>query len=293
VLRTTDDPTFRAEQDAMLVTTPEEYRTRSEVALYFDVMLGRTGAGREQGFLVHMPAGDTIGAHFHRIDQYQLFFGNDTGTYQRTPLAAGSAMIHYTDAYTVYGPFSSGSEPLDFFTLRVVGDPVTEYMPEGRAKQIHRGTRHVTGWIQIEGTADLDPGSVVTSEILVGEGEDDFSCMLVRAGAGAHFELPRVGTGPQYACVVSGAGRTDGCTIQPKALGWIPAGAPLPNVEASDESGVELVVMQFAAAPSYPFPEREQSAGTLESESLNEGAHDGRVESEPRPGASRPSGGSR
>ena len=60
----------------------------------------------------------------------------------REPIAPGTVMIHYADAYSTYGPFSSGDGELDYFTLRAVGDPVTAYMPGSRHLRAPSRGRH-------------------------------------------------------------------------------------------------------------------------------------------------------
>src|SRR4051794_15043347 len=84
-----------------------------------------------QAFLVAMPPNNTGRAHFHASDQFQVFFPAEPGSvFQRTPME--KVFVHYADAYTVYGPFSSGQGGLEFFTLRAHGSDVTAYMPESR-----------------------------------------------------------------------------------------------------------------------------------------------------------------
>src|SRR3954452_16122993 len=73
-----------------------------------------------QAFLVAMPPDNTGRAHFHASDQFQIFFPETSGSvFQRTPM--DKVFVHYSDSYTVYGPFSSGPGGLEFFTLRAHG----------------------------------------------------------------------------------------------------------------------------------------------------------------------------
>jgi hypothetical protein len=111
--------------------------------------MGREYFGRSEevragprGFLVERtPTESTVPAHFHSTDQFQVFFPSAGAWYQRQRIE--TPLLHYADAYLVYGPFGSGSEPLCFFTLCPVASTITGYMPGARDKLIRRGRRHV------------------------------------------------------------------------------------------------------------------------------------------------------
>src|SRR5262245_15707940 len=72
-----------------------------------------------QAFLVRFPADSRGGAHFHPVDQFQIFYGSDGSWFKNQEITSGEIMLHYADAYVTYGPFGTkGPEPLEFFTLR-------------------------------------------------------------------------------------------------------------------------------------------------------------------------------
>src|SRR5258706_13440328 len=60
-------------------------------------------------------------AHYHDVDQFQILVHGD-GKVGKHPVEKFS--LHYTDAYTTYGPIYAGEEGIAFFTIRTErGEP--------------------------------------------------------------------------------------------------------------------------------------------------------------------------
>ena len=60
-----------------------------------------------QAFLIETyPPEQQTAAHFHSTDQFQIFFPAEGAYYQRTEIR--SPLLHYSDAYTTYGPLEQG-----------------------------------------------------------------------------------------------------------------------------------------------------------------------------------------
>ena len=112
--------------------------------------------------MVMLPPGYLGRAHFHEVDQFQVFFGGAGATYQRHEVPW--AMLHYADAYTTYGPFQAGGSTLRFFTLRARPTLGTHYMPESRDKLVRRGRR--TLHLALEPEAPPPPGEGVRGPAL-------------------------------------------------------------------------------------------------------------------------------
>ena len=103
-------------------------------------------------FLVEKRPGGVTRPHFHRADQYQVVVGG----YGKLGLHdTGSVAVHYTDAYSAYGPIVAAGEGIAWLTLRPGWDPGAKYMEnlDNRAElRASRGCH--THW---EATTDPQP----------------------------------------------------------------------------------------------------------------------------------------
>jgi hypothetical protein len=82
-------------------------------------------------FLVEKDAAAIVKPHFHAADQYQVIVqgGGRLGTHD-----VGTVSVHYTDAYSAYGPIVAAGEGISWFTLRNAWDAGARYMPAERAQ---------------------------------------------------------------------------------------------------------------------------------------------------------------
>jgi hypothetical protein len=93
-------------------------------------------------FLVEKEAAAVVRPHFHAADQYQVVV---QGSGRLGVHDVASVAVHYTDAYSAYGPIIAADEGVSWFTLRNTWDSGALYMPaerqklrEARAKYQHR-----------------------------------------------------------------------------------------------------------------------------------------------------------
>jgi hypothetical protein len=93
-------------------------------------------------FLVEKEAAALVRPHFHEADQYQVVV---QGSGRLGVHDVASVAVHYTDAYSAYGPIIAADEGVSWFTLRNMWDSGARYMPaerqklrEARAKYQHR-----------------------------------------------------------------------------------------------------------------------------------------------------------
>jgi hypothetical protein len=93
-------------------------------------------------FLVEKEAAAVVRPHFHAADQYQVVV---QGSGRLGVHDIASVAVHYTDAFSAYGPIIAADEGVSWFTLRNAWDPGARYMPaerrqlrEARAKFQHR-----------------------------------------------------------------------------------------------------------------------------------------------------------
>jgi len=80
-------------------------------------------------FLVEKGPGAVTRPHFHQADQFQVVVAG-RGMLGDHELRDGA--VHYTDAYSAYGPIVAGKPGIWWFTLRNRWDPGARYMPAER-----------------------------------------------------------------------------------------------------------------------------------------------------------------
>jgi hypothetical protein len=93
-------------------------------------------------FLVEKDKAAVVKPHFHQADQYQVVV---QGAGRLGIHDVATVAVHYTDAYSAYGPIVAADEGVSWFTLRNAWDPGARYMPqhrqqlrEARARYHHR-----------------------------------------------------------------------------------------------------------------------------------------------------------
>jgi len=83
------------------------------------------------GFLVEGNFERVIRPHYHENDQFQVVVSGG-GNMGKHPLTIHA--VHFSRAYTPYGPITFGNDGLGFLTLRARKDPGAQYLPDARAK---------------------------------------------------------------------------------------------------------------------------------------------------------------
>jgi hypothetical protein len=198
-----------------------------------------------EAFLVDYGPERVTSAHFHSVDQFQIFFGAKGGRYQRHPIPA--VELHYADAFVTYGPFSAGEERIKFFTLRPCQGQFKGNMPEERHKLRYRGRRGVH--VDLEPQLAVEPATdEVIVETIIPRDDDGLSATLIIAGPHTEIEIPTAdGTSGVYLCVLSGEVAQAEPTIGPMSLGWMAPGEG-PTVLRSGSEGSRVLAM------AYPYP---------------------------------------
>lgn len=202
-----------------------------------------------QAYVNDLDPGIELAAHFHKVDQYQVFFGELGATYKRREITP--VMLHYTDAYSTYGPFSSGPNArLSYATLRAMSSNYGGVMPGARDELVRRGgLRNLT--IDVELDELPGAGEVVTRDVIARH-DDGLCAVLVSLGSNASHVVPASEpTSGRYTCVVSGNLVVDGRHFEPHSLGWNDPGSTDLAIGAGPE-GCRLLVMDF---PSPATPE--------------------------------------
>jgi len=200
-----------------------------------------------QGFYVEQAPRSIVPPHFHEVDQYQVVVGG-TALFGGRPI--GPLAVHFTNAYTGYGPIQAGESGVDYFTLRARHDSGARFLPGARPGQ-KRGPRRTLlaeapppfGKDQLLG---LDSIGV---EVLMAPAEDGLGAWRVRMppiAGGSETLSALIGTrhGGCYVVVTGGAlGGPEG-TLPVWGCLFIPHGDKPPAIDAGP-IGLEALVLRF------------------------------------------------
>jgi hypothetical protein len=200
-------------------------------------------------FLVEKRPGGVTRPHFHRADQYQVVVG---GSGKMGLHDTGSIAVHYTDAYSAYGPIVAAGDGIAWFTLRPGWDPGAKYMenPDNRAELRASRGRH-THW---EATTDPVPAldeAALKSLSSVGcqrllEGEDGLATWRHQLPPGAALTGPDpAAAGGQFWLVLAGTLKAaDSALLGVNSTIFVaPDDGPLTAV--AGPGGAEALCLQF------------------------------------------------
>lgn len=187
------------------------------------LLVGRTGkvtfAG-PQGYLARVAPTHSVGSHFHKVDQFQVMFGAPGAFYQRSQIP--QVLLHYADAYSVYGPFGAGpDEEFFFYTLRAAQSTLHGAMPELRDQLLYKGERQFRFDLEPLLLAPAPAAGSAEVNAVIEPHEDGLAAFLMRLAPGVKAEPPvgELGSG-RYTVVLEGEIDYDGRSFGPKSLGW-------------------------------------------------------------------------
>jgi hypothetical protein len=199
-------------------------------------------------FLVEKEPAAIIHPHFHAADQYQVIVqgGGRLGIHD-----VGSVSVHYTDAYSAYGPIVADGEGISFFTLRNAWDPGARYMPaarqqlrDARAKFQHRevacGPLAPLTEAEMAALADVS-GAPVFEQTKDGAGTWRYT---VKPGGVAHGPDPATGGG-QFWLVSAGMAQVPGGALLPVKSTAFVAPDDAAMAMTAGPMGADLLCMQF------------------------------------------------
>jgi hypothetical protein len=200
-------------------------------------------------FLVEKDPRAVVKPHFHQADQYQVVVqgGGRLGQHD-----VGTVAVHYTDAWSAYGPIVAADEGIAWFTLRNAWDSGARYMP-GARDQLRAARSH--NFRHREATAAPMPVASATELAHT----DQLSCMTViepttdglatwryrlPANASVSGPDPRAGGG-QFWIVLSGtASAGDTSLLPPNSCVFVaPDDGSL--FLTAGEAGAEALCLQF------------------------------------------------
>jgi hypothetical protein len=196
-------------------------------------------------FLVEQDPGSTARAHYHQQDQFQLVLrGQGTvGLHDAAPVT-----VHFTGAYTAYGPIKADPvEGIWYWTLRNGFDPGAQFMERAENRAF---LRQVPGRRHREQVAGPMPEAASTT--LIEPESDGMGAWRHHIAPGGVLTGPDPATGRgQYWAVIAGELRHDGKVLPPRSLAFVKPDELALRAEAGPD-GLDVVVMQF---PRH-FPSR-------------------------------------
>ena len=218
-----------------------------------------SGSG-PQIYVNDVDPGITLSAHFHRIDQFQVFFGNDGASFQRKPIP--SVFVHYADAFATYGPFSAAPDAsLRYATIRARSDNYGGVMPGARGERPYLGRRHVSAGVDGWDAASRPAAGAAETVEVFHPAADGLAAYLVRLGAGAAWNSPGVhATSGRALCVLDGALRAYEASYGPRSIGWQARTDPALIARAGPD-GCALLMLDFPWPATHDA--HQESAGPV------------------------------
>lgn len=214
-----------------------------------------------QAFLVErLPAHRTVRAHFHPVDQFQIFFPVPGVWYKRGPIQ--HLTIHYADSYVTYGPFGSGNFPMSFFTLRCEATGRTSYMPEsaGDVPRIEPRGRNIEIPVAFSGNDHSD----ARKDVLIPDAGDGLAVHLLALGPESPLDTSISLVSPgQYYYVLEGSVIDDGKEFPHRSLGWRSRERDFQSALMSGSRGCRVIVMQFPGSQRRVVGARRASSRPL------------------------------
>lgn len=233
----------------LIAVAPADASARPAVANGHYIMTDYVGSFDQksagpQAYLVRQSAA-VLGAHFHEVDQFQVVVSG-RGALGREPAKRG--LVHYTDAYTPYGPIEADTDGgLEYFTLRREATIGANFMPDAREKRGAAPTDHFT--VSVPQPSRGDRGLVELKRSSRGA-----AAFAVSAVADAVIEFPAAERDRDgYAVIFAGTLVVAGDTCPAGSVVAFSALAEFAGASAGDH-GVELVLMTFAGRASRPVP---------------------------------------
>ncbi|HVZ07423.1 hypothetical protein [Rhodopila sp.] len=199
-------------------------------------------------FLVEKEAGAVVHPHFHQADQYQVVV-QGSGRLGIHDIA--SVAVHYTDAYSAYGPIVAAEEGVAWFTLRNAWDPGARYMPEhrrqlreARAKYQHREA--TCGPLPPLTDAELAALTAPSMMAVIAEAPDGVGTWRYTVPADGSVVGPDPATGGgQFWLVASGSAGLPGGALLPAQSVVFVAPDDAAATLLAGPGGADLICMQF------------------------------------------------
>jgi hypothetical protein len=199
-------------------------------------------------FLVEKDSGAIVHPHFHQADQYQVVV-QGSGRLGLHDIA--SVAVHYTDAYSAYGPIVAADEGVAWFTLRNAWDPGARYMPAARqqlreARARHQHREATCGPLPPLTERELGALRVPTGGAVIAETPDGLGTWRYTVPAGGSVVGPEPsGGGGQFWLVSAGSAAVAGGALLPVQSCVFVAPEDAAACLVAGPGGADLICMQF------------------------------------------------
>jgi mannose-6-phosphate isomerase-like protein (cupin superfamily) len=200
-------------------------------------------------FLVEKEPHAVTKPHFHEADQYQVIVqgGGRLGTHD-----VGTVAVHYTDAWSAYGPIVAADEGISWFTLRNTWDSGARYMPAAReqlraARTQNFAHREATAApMPVASAEQLARTELLSSATVIEQTPDGMATWRYRLPPGSSVSGPDPHHGGgQFWIVLSGsASAGEAALLPPNSCVFVAPGDGALTMIAGD-GGAEALCMQF------------------------------------------------
>jgi hypothetical protein len=191
-----------------------------------------------QAFFSAFEPGYVIDPHYHLGDQFQIFV---EGSSRIADHRLDPVTVHYSDAYTAYGPIICGDHGMSFFNLRARCDLGAEYMPASRKGMHIRGGRSITAHCRMRLGDDVP---TMRLETVIDLHEDGLAAYEILAAPGVRLlDAPAAGNG-RFQIVLDGSLEMDGETLPRHSVAAIGAGDRF-GPRAAGGEGAHVLEVQF------------------------------------------------
>ncbi len=185
------------------------------------------------GHLVRQPEGHIVHPHFHEADQYQVFVA---GSGHIGGHAVRTGAVHYSDAFSGYGPIIPDAEGCSYMTLRPTFDTSHHPLPQEAKRAKGRSGRQQTVHM------DLSEGERAQIETLFSRPDGAAAHQL---NLKPHETAPKLETpGGAYWLVMRGPVEIDGRACPAQSCLWVGEGETRPAMVAGD-AGATVVALNF------------------------------------------------
>jgi hypothetical protein len=201
-------------------------------------------------FLVEKEPHAVVKPHFHQADQYQVVVqgGGRLGTH-----SVGTIAVHYTDAWSAYGPIIAADQGISWFTLRNTWDSGARYMPGAReqlraARRRNLQHREATAPpVPAASAQDLARTDTVSCTTVIEPAPDGMATWRYRLPPAASVGGPAPdGGGGQFWVVLAGSASTGDALLPPNSCIFVGPDDAALHLAAGD-GGAEVLCLQFPA----------------------------------------------
>lgn len=199
------------------------------------------------GFLVEGNHERVIKPHFHENDQFQVVVSGG-GVLGKHKLSVHA--VHFSRAYTPYGPINFGAEGLGFLTLRARKDPGAQYLPAQREKLVAVADRNP--WQVTEAPDFTRDGDVSLKPFSQIKDERGLAAYSLSMQAGATVSAPDpTHTGGQHIIITKGSLSYNGREYKGLAVAFVKPHEGAWQLTAGAE-GLEAIILNYPRREAAP-----------------------------------------